>query len=193
MGFLDKINKVLNAVDKAKSPPVETKVEIEFGAGYISGLNSLMGSGATGVSVKFPEDLMEEINTAIVDHTASINVLYDEEMQFLDVVGESFHQDNLKNLFEKVQDGWMAGLLVPEPLNPYDQNAVMVCAIDADDFDVTQVGHLGREQAKKVQKKIIKYLEGGAVIPVLMKLSGGTPDKPTFGVIARAKTKKIRF
>jgi hypothetical protein len=119
-------------------------------------------------------------------------------MQFLDVVGESFHQEELRNLYNEVQDSWLSGFLMPEPLNPHDPNAVGVMIISPDPnvpntFQVTQAGHLKKEQAKKVSKKIISLMENDAYIPILLKLSGGSLDKPSLGVIARAKTDKVKF
>jgi hypothetical protein len=89
---------------------------------------------------------------------------------------------------------------MPEPLNPHDPNAVSVMIIhstsDEDtegEFDVIQAGHLKKEQAKKVSKKLISLCENDAYIPILCKLSGGSLDKPNIGLIARAKTDEIKF
>jgi len=87
---------------------------------------------------------------------------------------------------------------MPEPLNPHDPNAISVMIIcDAPEGEeglrVIQSGHLKKEQAKKVAKKIINFVEQDAYITVLLKLSGGSLDKPNLGVIARAKTDKVKF
>jgi hypothetical protein len=87
---------------------------------------------------------------------------------------------------------------MPEPLNPHDPNAISVMIIvpdkdNKDKFAVVQAGYLKKEQAKKVSKKIIRYVEQDAYIPIVLKLSGGSVDKPTLGVIARAKTDTVNF
>lgn len=182
----------------------ENLVKVVYGSEFMSGLDRAKSVGATGVTISFPDELLGEIETAIRSHAGSMSVLYDEEMQFLDVVGESFHQDSISEIFGRFarnDDGtigeWFSGFLLPEPLNPHDPNAVAVFliteSVEEPGFDVVQVGYLGREQAKKVQKKVIKFLNGGAIIPLLMKITGGVPDRPSFGVIARAKTKVFRF
>ena len=143
---------------------------------------------------------MDEIDGAVQSHQATARVMYSDDMQFLDVVGESFHQDELRSLYNQVQDAWLSGFLMPEPLNPHDPNAVSVMIItestdqsDSGRFEVIQAGHLKKEQAKKVSKKLISLCENDAYIPILCKLSGGSLDKPSLGLIARAKTDKIKF
>lgn len=197
MGFLNKVKQAAETARKATQQPEGRKVTFIFGSQYMDGVRGFMENpkGITGANIDFPNELMKEIDDCVQNHESSINVLYDEEMQFLDVVGESFCQEDLRRLMNKYgSDNWFSGFLMPEPWNPHDPNAVGVMLIDADEeYDVVRVGYLGREQAKKVQAKIIKFLEGGAVIPCLMKMAGGTPDQPSIGMIPRAKTKKIKF
>jgi hypothetical protein len=120
-------------------------------------------------------------------------------MQFLDVVGESFHQDDLRSLYNQVQDSWLSGFLMPEPLNPHDSNAVSVMIIseasNSNDgkFQVIQAGHLKKDQAKKVASKLSSLCENDGYVPILCKLSGGSLDKPNIGLIARAKTSQVKF
>jgi hypothetical protein len=198
MGFLDKA-KQLAATAKAATAPSEGRdVTLVFGPKLMAGYKDIVENQGKirSVEVHFPPALMAEISDSINSHQPSTHVAYSDDMQFLDVVGESFYIDNLKELHKEHGDGWMYGFLMPEPLNPHDSNAVSVLVI-ADDEDgklgAVQVGYLGREQAKKTQSKIIKHLEGGLVIPVLLKLTGGETGKENLGVMARAKHSKINF
>lgn len=198
MGFLDKAKQVAAAAKAVTSQPEGKEITLVFGSSLISGYKEIMDNRGKikSVSINFPPVLMNEISDALNSHQASAHVAYSDDMQFLDVVGESFYVDNLKNLHEKNKNGWMYGFLMPEPLNPHDSNAVSVLVITDDEdgkLGAVQVGYLGREQAKKTQSKIIKHLEGGLVIPVLLKITGGEVGKENLGVMARAKHSKIKF
>jgi len=198
MGFLDKAKKLASSAMATTAQPEGREITLEFGPRLMAGYGEIVANTGKikSVSIHFPPALMEEISNAINSHQASMHVAYTDDMQFLDVVGESFYQDNLKDLHKVHKDGWMYGFLMPEPLNPHDSNAVSVLVI-ADEEDgklgAVQVGYLGREQAKKTQAKIIKQLENGLVIPVLLKLTGGENGKDNLGVMARAKHSKISF
>jgi len=198
MGFLDKAKQLAEAAKAATAQPVGRDITLVFGPSLMAGYQDIIANKGkiNSVSINFPPALMNEISDAINSHQASTHVAYTDDMQFLDVVGESFYKENLSDLHKEHKDGWMYGFLMPEPLNPHDQNAVSVLVI-ADDEDgklgAVQVGYLGREQAKKTQAKIIKHLEGGLVIPVLLKITGGEVGKENLGVMARAKHTKIKF
>ncbi len=198
MGFLDKAKQVAAAAKAATAQPEGRDITLVFGPSLMAGYQDIVENRGKikSVAISFPSALMNEISDAINSHQASTHVAYTDDMQFLDVVGESFYKENLQDLFKENKDGWMYGFLMPEPLNPHDQNAVSVLVI-ADDEDgklgAVQVGYLGREQAKKTQAKIIKHLEGGLVIPVLLKIIGGEVGKENLGVMARAKHTKIKF
>jgi len=195
MGFFKDRNK----------PKAVQEVKIVFGQNYIETCQQIMQSvksgtwnGGNQISISFQNELLEEIDNCVQSHQSSGRVLYSDDMQFLDVVGESFHQEELRALYNQVQDSWLSGFLMPEPLNPHDPNAISVMIIAPDEdsehkFGVIQAGHLKKEQAKKVSKKIINFAEQDAYIPILLKLSGGSLDKPSLGVIARAKTDKVKF
>jgi len=191
---------------KDRNKPKEVQqVKIVFGPNYIQTCQQIKQSVQNGtwnrdnqVSVSFEDEILGEIDNCVESHQSSSRVLYADDMQFLDVVGESFHQEELRNLYNQVQDSWLSGFLMPEPLNPHDPNAVGVMIISPDindekKFEVIRAGYLKKEQAKKVSKKIINFMENDAYIPILLKLSGGSLDKPSFGVIARAKTDKVKF
>lgn len=167
-------------------------IDVQFDSTYLDQISNISASRAQ-LNLTFPGDLLQEIADAIENHQATARIPYVEEMQFLDVVGESFHQDALMDLDINFPEEWFAGFLVPEPFNQFDKNAVMVLLIKPDDLSVLQVGHLSKEQAKKVHNKICKLLVNDQYVPVLMKIKGGDDEKPNFGVLARAKTNKITF
>ena len=198
MGFLDKAKQLASSAIATKAQPEGREITLEFGPSLMSGYKEIIANKGKikSVSIHFPPALMEEISDALNSHQASTHVAYTDDMQFLDVVGESFYQASLMDLHKEHKDNWMYGFLMPEPLNPHDSNAVSVLVI-ADEEDgklgAVQVGYLGREQAKKTQAKIIKHLEGGLVIPVLLKITGGEVGKENLGVMARAKHTKIKF
>jgi hypothetical protein len=195
LGFLDKIKK---AADAASQKPEGRDIKLVFGPNLLSGYREIIANpkNIKSVSVTFPSELLNEISESISSHQPTIHVAYSEEMQFLDVVGESFYQSNLAEINNEFGDDWLSGFLMPEPLNPHDTNAVSVLIIGSDedgDVSAVQVGYLSKDQAKKTHAKISKHLENGLVIPVLLKLTGGETGKENFGVMARAKHSKIKF
>jgi hypothetical protein len=116
-----------------------------------------------------------------------------DELTPLDVVGESFYQEDIAKL-SKGQPGdkcgWFSGLLISEPRNEYDPNAVAVYLIDSSlpEIEAFQVGYLPKEVAAKVTDAISKkLLEDGQVVPILARLTGGEVlGKPNYGVVAKA-------
>ena len=124
-------------------------------------------------------------------NTSHKNVAYSGRnvSQKIEVVGESFYQEAII----KFKKGWSYGFLVPDQQNEYDKNAVAIYLIDSE-FMIYKVGHLPKELAAKVSKPIADLLVNkGQVIPVLAKVEGGTPEKPTMGVFASAKTDAVKF
>jgi hypothetical protein len=198
MGFLDKAKQLAATARAATAQSEGRDVTLVFGPKLMAGYKDIVENKGKirSVAINFPPTLMSEISDAINSHQPSVHVAYSDDMQFLDVVGESFYSHNLKELHQEHGDGWMYGFLMPEPLNPHDTNAVSVLVISDDEdgkLGAVQVGYLGREQAKKTQSKIIKHLESGLVIPVLLKLTGGETGKENLGVMARAKHSKVKF
>jgi hypothetical protein len=210
MTFRNLASKALKVAQEKLESPKSTEVRVTLGANFLTEMERAIENNPSGnnlrITFNFPGELMQEVDDAIGLHRASANVLYSDEMQFLDVVGESFHQDGLMQVAKRDKDSkkdfglkdddftdWYSGFLIPEPWNPYDTNAVMVVMITStgEDSGTIQVGHLAKDQAKKVQKKLIKNLNEGKLVPVLMKLTGGTKEKPTIGVLARAKTAAV--
>lgn len=207
MGIFEAAKSALNQVQKSfSSGSTATEVQVVFGQNYISKCNHIIEEvkagrwrGGTSLSITFDNSLVAEIEACISEHRSSDRVLYTDDSQFLDVVGESFIQEQLRNLHSSVGENWIAGFLMPQPLNPHDPNAIAVIAISpntdpnsGEKFAVTQVGYLSKDQAKKFNKKVTNFCEQDAYIPVVCKLAGGTVDRPNYGLIARAKTNKIK-
>jgi hypothetical protein len=123
--------------------------------------------------------------------------LYEDNMQFLDVVGESFCQPLIADLLKRFErEHWFTGYLQPEPTNSFDPNAVMVMLISKKEneiFEANHVGYLAKDQAKKVSKKIVKFLNEGKIIPLIGIIDGGEQGKESLGVSARAVTRNMDF
>ena len=156
------------------------------------------------VKVSFDEDLLKEIWDSIEGHSPTIRVLYDDEQQPINNVGESFRQLEIEGFCgsQSAEDlGWLAGFLVPEMANPYDKTAVAIYAfcppedgIDTEaPFKILHGGYMDKESAKKVHKKILNLMGKNQFIPLLTRVVGGTSEKPNYGLVAYAKTKAIKF
>jgi hypothetical protein len=104
-------------------------------------------------------------------HNGTRVVLLDGD-ESLEVVGESFHQENLWLLAgatpgERVEVD-IAAVLVPEPDNPYDHDAVGVW------IDGLKVGHLSRHDASDYQPGLLILQERhGAPIALPGVIVGG--------------------
>jgi hypothetical protein len=145
-----------------------------------------------------PQVLTIEINQAtfkkiiqVIDNRAVVAGVVPrmETATKLDVVGESFYQEDLKNLAQSKpgsQAGWFSGLLIAEPRNEHDSNAVAVYLLNqsGSEIDACQVGYLPREVAKQLSLPIMQRLQiQGEVVPVLAGLNGGeASDAPSYGV-----------
>lgn len=177
-----------------------------------SGYTSPVISVAPNVSEKrtdpatlISQELMQEIGKSVRGHHSSDRVLYSDEKQYLHIVGESFRGEAFQALRTKYQsdgadeeiDVWFSGVLLPEPTNQYDPHAIMVVLFDPDrgngGITPLHVGYIERESAAKHQSQIIKLWKESKVIPLLLRVNGGTSDKPSFGISARAMTSAIRF
>lgn len=79
-------------------------------------------------------------------HTTQSEVLalppYAGAYRDLDIVGESFRQDEIEQLWSTGSDGTFTAVLIPEDDNPHDENAVRV------EVEGLHVGYLSRECAK---------------------------------------------
>lgn len=92
--------------------------------------------------------------------------------QFMNVVGESHHQETLQSL-RSTHGPLCQALLVPEPENTYDPNAVRVTIEDR------HVGYLSREVAKQFGP-LLRAQPSPMLLPA--QLHGGEIDLPLLGV-----------
>ena len=156
------------------------------------------------VKVSFDGDLLKEIWDSIEGHSSTSRILYDDEQQPINNVGESFRQLEIEGFCgsQSAEDlGWLAGFLVPEMANPYDKTAVAIYAfcpsedgLDSETpFKILHGGYMDKESAKKVHKKILNLMGKNQFIPLLTRVVGGTSEKPNYGLVAYAKTKAIKF
>jgi hypothetical protein len=98
----------------------------------------------------------------------------------IEIVGESFHADYIRALRRRYRDGDFEIVLVPEPENQYDHNAVAIYV------DGAPVGHLSRQMATEWQPMVAAATAEGFVICGTATIWGGTPDKPNLGVFGVA-------
>ena len=184
--------------------------------------SSHRGSGQFSVNVVFDDEIIAEIDSAIENHEGSERVPYSETKTPINNVGESYRQEAIKAFCEgKSGDDmpWLSGFLLPEMANQYDANAVAVYVIknkrnanlkngavsvqvlstdenmnvDDSPFDLLQAGYLDKDSAKKFHKKILSLLGKNQYVPLLIRVSGGTKEKPNYGVFPYAMTDKIDF
>jgi hypothetical protein len=203
MGFL---RNVINSVTTVKQPEVRTVI---FDSDWQDSLESirqeLLGKKTpTSISIDIPDALCEEITDALTSHTASVRIPYSDAKVPINNVGESFRQNELSELCgggpgEDV--GWLFGFLMPETMNPYDKTAVAITAIQLNEepdengkkYGAVQVGYMDKESAKKVHKKILNLLGKDQYVPLLIKMTGGTKEKPNYGAFPYVMTDKIKF
>lgn len=102
----------------------------------------------------------------------------------LSVVGESNYQDALMRVSGAPTSGEYrhdcSALLVLEPGNPHDPNAVMV------QVDGECVGYLSRHNARRFGPKVRKMIEAGET-PTCMAFIGRGPDHPNLGISLRIR------
>jgi hypothetical protein len=158
----------------------------------------------TSLRIEVPDELCEELSNALDSHSASPRVPYAETKIPINNVGESYRQNELSELCSggPGEDiGWLYGFLMPEILNPYDKTAVSINAIQLNTtldetnkkFAAIQVGYMDKESAKKVHKKILNLLGKDQYVPLLIKMTGGTKEKPNYGAFPYVMTDKIKF
>lgn len=129
----------------------------------------------------------EEVSSKGIAHFKSDS----SEKQYIEIVGESFCQDEIKSNFKP--EKWVYGLLVPEQGNKADPNAVALYLITKD-YSVARVGYLQKETAKKVSQKIANLMvNDGLVIPVLAMVGESKGESGNWGVKAYAMTDYINF
>ena len=189
----------------------------------ISELNSSHKSGGQfSVNVVFDDEILAEIDNAIETHMGSERVPYSETKSPINSVGESYRQDEIRD-FCNGEGGdempWLSGFLLPEMANQYDKNAVAVYVfrnrsnailkngdlsvevlnisenlkINDSPFQLLHAGYMDKDSAKKYHKKILDLLGKNQYVPLLIRISGGTKEKPNYGVFPYAMTDKIKF
>lgn len=107
-----------------------------------------------------------------------------EGNETLEVVGESHYLTELWSIVGQHRRGGPVrfptiALLVPEPENPYDKNAIKVV------IDGLQVGHLSRTDAPRYRPGILKLMDdaGGALVGLRAEIVGrGDDDRDLLGV-----------
>jgi hypothetical protein len=118
-------------------------------------------------------------------------IIFDvDHRQYVDVVGESFRQENLERLAggrtrEGARNADHMALLLPEPGNPKDANAVRVILAAADGGAGLMVGYLSREDAIAFRPVIDRVAESGRVTMCHARLKGGWDRGISFGVMLR--------
>ena len=176
-------------------PPVELKI-INFDRDWEDSWASLKqyfeSSGKTfDTQVSFDGDFLQSIWDAIDSREAKPQVAFSTEQQAINNVGESFRENEIA-AFCNNQPGedlpWLAGFLLPELANPFDKTAVAVYVIKPIEvggtetpFAVLHAGYMDRESAHKVHTQILNLIGKDLFIPLLVRMSGGTPDKPNYG------------
>jgi hypothetical protein len=100
----------------------------------------------------------------------------------LGVVGESYRQTALKALAAgrraRNEEVFFSAALVPNPTNPHDPNAIKVYIHGGE-----HVGYLSREDAERYRPLRDALMAQRAAGVCRAKLIGGTPGKPSIGVI----------
>jgi hypothetical protein len=92
------------------------------------------------------------------------------------IVGESNYQPMLRRIAKQSRN--FRALLIPEPHNPYDPNAIAVWAEGGG-----PIGYLSRENALEYREVFAFLTERQHVGVCRAKLIGGTPGKRTYGVL----------
>jgi hypothetical protein len=206
MGLLGNILGAITSTSAKRQPIQKT---IPFDSNWFDSWESLRieqqrSPNPIEISVSFDDALLGEIWNSIESHAGSARILYDEEQQPINNVGESYRQKQIADFCggkSGEELGWLSGFLMPELANPHDKTAVAIYVIkpinqEADSnapFALLHGGYMDRESAKKVHKKILNLMGKDQYIPLLIRVQGGTSEKPNYGVFAYAKTTAIRF
>jgi hypothetical protein len=117
-------------------------------------------------------------------------IMFEAAPRMVDVVGESAHQGSIDRIAggrtidgARIRDH--SALLMPEPTNPYDVNAVRVVIISSMGSGAT-VGYLSREDAVAYRPVIDRLAADGKVAACRASISGGwdrgSDDRGSFGV-----------
>lgn len=115
-----------------------------------------------------------------------------DQKQPIDIVGESHFQEALARYKTGASDAWANGVLIPEPDNKFDPNAILLYLIN-NEFWIDPVGYLPKEIAQKVNRPISNLLVQGQILPVKCKLVNASGTMPNIGVKAWVKSAAVKF
>jgi hypothetical protein len=155
-----------------RNEPRQERIEIELNAKLFELVNSVMEMKGNLSDKRVPYD--------------------SEQKQSIDIVGESHFQEALAMYKSGDSDAWANGVLVPEPDNKFDPNAILLYLIN-DEFWIDPVGYLPRDIAQKVIRPISNLLAQGQILPVKCKLVNASGTMPYIGVKAWVKSSAVTF
>ena len=120
-------------------------------------------------------------------------VPYDsEQKQSIEIVGENQFQETLARYKTSQSDAWANGVLIPEPDNKFDPNAILLYLIN-NEYWIDPVGYLPKQVAQKMIRPISNLLAQGQILPVKCKLVNASGTLPNIGVKAWVKSAAIKF
>ena len=154
-------------------------------------------SGPERVEIELDSKLFEQVNSVIEHYKIGVTdsrVPFDpEQKQSIEIVGESHFQESLqKYKGGNPGDVWVNGVLLPEPDNKFDANAVLLYLIN-DEYWIDPVGYLRKDVAQKVNRPISNLLVKGQILPIKCKLVDASGTMPNIGVKAWVKSSAVMF
>jgi len=155
-----------------RNEPRQEQVEIELNSKLFELVNSVMEMKGMFSDARVPYDV--------------------DQKQSIDIVGESHFQETLAMYKSGDSDTWANGVLIPEPDNKFDPNAILLYLIN-DEFWIDPVGYLPKEVAQKVIRPISNLLVQGQILPVKCKLVDASGTMPNIGVKAWVKSAAVKF
>ena len=149
------------------------------------------------VEIELDSKLFEQVNSVIEYYKIGVTdtrVPFDpDQKQAIEIVGESHFQETLqKYKGGKPGDVWVNGVLLPEPDNKFDANAVLLYLIN-DEYWIDPVGYLPKSVAQKVSRPISNLLVKGQILPIKCKLVNASGTMPNIGVKAWVKSAAVKF
>lgn len=119
--------------------------------------------------------------------TGRVNVGRGERIPYW-AVGESYRQDALRYLRQYASpEGRIPALLVREPNNQHDANAVAIVIYGY------QVGYLKRDDAADMADMLDELAEDGQFLVVPGCFQGGTTEKPSLGIVVEVREPSDRL
>ncbi len=147
------------------------------------------------VQIELNSKLFELVNSVMEmkGNVSDKRVPYDsEQKQSIDIVGESQFQEALSRFKTSPSDAWANGVLIPEPGNKFDPNAILLYLIN-NEYWIEPVGYLPKEVSQKMIRPISNMLAQGQILPVKCKLVDASGTMPNIGVKAWVKSAAIKF